>query len=386
MNIHNRPSELAQRLGKLLESRITEPTSIAYPLVVREIEFLRHHAILQVPCLLHEFCGAMKESFPPLLADWGPQTSSPLLRLFGVTETDPWRWGLVPERAWLGTTPGATDFSLVFPRSQESHVMRDVRGFLAESGWPDAPLASFQSLPLPLEDHATLQVWTLDAGRHMHFPGCPGLHLQLVFCSDWERLSELRFADPEWQLDSDDPAMVGQRWALPTASQRWMSFLIRSRLAALRALDLEDLALGLALESRPDLLAQIRDGDLPSLESGDPEVDSLLQPTGGCVVYQEQFLRLCRRLGGWDWGRADRLRRAFGIDPEAGLAGIQALAEEAQSRGWNSAVVVDLIGRMSHMPLPPGVLKAHVVPRALRALETAIRLGPGRGSSGGENA
>lgn len=43
-----------------------------------------------------------------------------------------------------------------------------------------------------------------------------------------------------------------------------------------------------------------------------PELESILAPTYGCIVYQEQVMQIVQKLGGFSMGRADVLRKAMG--------------------------------------------------------------------------
>ena len=42
-----------------------------------------------------------------------------------------------------------------------------------------------------------------------------------------------------------------------------------------------------------------------------PELEEILRPTNGCIVYQEQVMAICRKLAGYSLGRADIVRRAM---------------------------------------------------------------------------
>lgn len=42
-----------------------------------------------------------------------------------------------------------------------------------------------------------------------------------------------------------------------------------------------------------------------------PELEEILAPTYGCIVYQEQVMDIVRKLGGYSYGRADLVRRAM---------------------------------------------------------------------------
>ncbi|HAL59884.1 MAG TPA: DNA polymerase III subunit alpha, partial [Sarcina sp.] len=42
-----------------------------------------------------------------------------------------------------------------------------------------------------------------------------------------------------------------------------------------------------------------------------PELEPILEPTYGCIVYQEQVMQIVRDLGGYTLGRSDLVRRAM---------------------------------------------------------------------------
>ncbi|MBO4214189.1 MAG: DNA polymerase III subunit alpha [Lachnospiraceae bacterium] len=42
-----------------------------------------------------------------------------------------------------------------------------------------------------------------------------------------------------------------------------------------------------------------------------PELEPILKPTYGCIVYQEQVMQIVRDLAGYSWGRSDLVRRAM---------------------------------------------------------------------------
>ena len=42
-----------------------------------------------------------------------------------------------------------------------------------------------------------------------------------------------------------------------------------------------------------------------------PELESILEPTYGCIVYQEQVMQIVQKLAGYTMGQADNIRRAM---------------------------------------------------------------------------
>ena len=83
----------------------------------------------------------------------------------------------------------------------------------------------------------------------------------------------------------------------------------------LKPQSLEDLVAGISLY-RPgpmDFIPQyIRGKNRPdTIRYDTPELESILQPTYGCIVYQEQVMQIVQNLAGYTLGRADLVRRAM---------------------------------------------------------------------------
>ena len=62
------------------------------------------------------------------------------------------------------------------------------------------------------------------------------------------------------------------------------------------------------MESIPRYIA-VRGGEKPDYLI--PELEPILAPTCGCIVYQEQVMQICRAVAGYSFGRADIVRRAM---------------------------------------------------------------------------
>ena len=78
---------------------------------------------------------------------------------------------------------------------------------------------------------------------------------------------------------------------------------------------LEDIIAGISLY-RPgpmDFIPQYIKGknDAESITYDCPQLEPILAPTYGCIVYQEQVMQIVRDLGGYTLGRSDLLRRAM---------------------------------------------------------------------------
>ena len=83
----------------------------------------------------------------------------------------------------------------------------------------------------------------------------------------------------------------------------------------LKPRSLEDVIAGISLY-RPgpmDFIPQyIRGKDHPETISYDcPQLEEILEPTYGCIVYQEQVMQIVQRLAGYTLGRSDLVRRAM---------------------------------------------------------------------------
>ena len=83
----------------------------------------------------------------------------------------------------------------------------------------------------------------------------------------------------------------------------------------LKPQSLEDIIAGISLY-RPgpmDFIPQyIRGKNNPDSITYDcPELESILEPTYGCIVYQEQVMQIVQKLAGYTLGRADLVRRAM---------------------------------------------------------------------------
>ena len=83
----------------------------------------------------------------------------------------------------------------------------------------------------------------------------------------------------------------------------------------LKPQSLEDVIAGISLY-RPGPMdfipAYIKGKDHPESITYDcPELEPILAPTYGCIVYQEQVMQIVRDLAGYTWGRSDLVRRAM---------------------------------------------------------------------------
>ena len=90
---------------------------------------------------------------------------------------------------------------------------------------------------------------------------------------------------------------------------------MKSFMKELKPQNIEDLIAGISLY-RPgpmDFIPQyIRGKNNPETITYDcPQLEAILKPTYGCIVYQEQVMQIVRDLAGYSWGRSDLVRRAM---------------------------------------------------------------------------
>ncbi len=96
---------------------------------------------------------------------------------------------------------------------------------------------------------------------------------------------------------------------------------MKSFMKELKPESLEDLIAGISLY-RPgpmDFIPRYIDGkNFPDhIRYDAPQLESILSPTYGCIVYQEQVMQIVRDLGGYTLGRSDLVRRAMSKKKQA---------------------------------------------------------------------
>ena len=117
-------------------------------------------------------------------------------------------------------------------------------------------------------------------------------------------------------LGYDDPAVFASLWSGKTDGVFQLeSGGMKNFMKELKPGSLEDLIAGISLY-RPgpmDFIPQyIRGKNHPDQITYDcPQLEPILEPTYGCIVYQEQVMQIVRDLGGYTLGRSDLVRRAM---------------------------------------------------------------------------
>ena len=96
---------------------------------------------------------------------------------------------------------------------------------------------------------------------------------------------------------------------------------MKSFMKELRPQNLEDIIAGISLY-RPgpmDFIPKYIRGknNASSVTYSCPQLEPILEPTYGCIVYQEQVMQIVRELGGYTLGRSDLVRRAMSKKKQA---------------------------------------------------------------------
>lgn len=90
---------------------------------------------------------------------------------------------------------------------------------------------------------------------------------------------------------------------------------MKNFMTELKPESIEDLIAGISLyrpgpmDFIPKYLAGKNNSD--SITYDCPQLEPILKPTHGCIVYQEQVMQIVRDLAGYTWGRSDLVRRAM---------------------------------------------------------------------------
>ncbi len=118
------------------------------------------------------------------------------------------------------------------------------------------------------------------------------------------------------QIDYNDPAVLASIGTGKTDGVFQLeSGGMRSFMKELKPQSLEDIIAGISLY-RPgpmDFIPKyIKGKNQPESVTYDcPQLEPILKPTYGCIVYQEQVMQIVRDLGGYTMGRSDLVRRAM---------------------------------------------------------------------------
>lgn len=103
-----------------------------------------------------------------------------------------------------------------------------------------------------------------------------------------------------------------------------------------------------------------------------PDLEEILRPTYGIILYQEQVMQICSKLGGFSLGEADLVRRAMGKKkPEVLAAMRRKFLDGAAARGISQRIGEEIFDLMEHFA-GYGFNKSHSAAYALIAYWTAF--------------
>ena len=113
-------------------------------------------------------------------------------------------------------------------------------------------------------------------------------------------------------IDYDDPNILGLMGQGKTEGMFQLeSEGMRNFMMKLKPQSLDDVIAGVAL-FRPGPMQFIRGKENRELVHYDtPELEEILEPTYGCIIYQEQVMQIVMKLAGYTLGRSDLVRRAM---------------------------------------------------------------------------
>lgn len=178
------------------------------------------------------------------------------------------------------------------------------------------PLCSY--LPLSVNGAVTVTQYDMDTVAELGLLKFDFLALRyLTIISDAER--EIRRRVPDFDIrsvpitDADTYSMISAGrtsgiFQLESAGMRRM-------LSNMRPSCLEDLMIAIALyrpgpmDSIPKFLENRADHS--KIDYIIPDLAEILDPTCGCIIYQEQVMRICRKIATFSYGRADTVRKAM---------------------------------------------------------------------------
>ena len=118
---------------------------------------------------------------------------------------------------------------------------------------------------------------------------------------------------------------------------------MKSFMKELKPQSLEDVIAGISLY-RPGPMdfipAYIRGKNKPDTVTYDcPQLEPILAPTYGCIVYQEQVMQIVRDLAGYTLGRSDLVRRAMS-KKKASRRGCLAVSATGSARVWQTGYLM----------------------------------------------
>ncbi|MDR0818631.1 MAG: DNA polymerase III subunit alpha, partial [Oscillospiraceae bacterium] len=176
----------------------------------------------------------------------------------------------------------------------------------------------YEYVPLATNDDVVVTQYTMNTLEELGLLKMDFLGLRNLTVMD-DAVKLIRRSEPNFDLRTipeDDPAV----YEMLTAGKTMGVFQIESQgmtsvCVGMKASKLEDLAAVIALyrpgpmDSIPRFLDCKQHPERVKYKH--PMLEAILGSTYGCIVYQEQVIEICRRLGGFSIGQSDMIRRAM---------------------------------------------------------------------------
>lgn len=123
-----------------------------------------------------------------------------------------------------------------------------------------------------------------------------------------------------------------------------------------------------AMEMIPQYIEAKRTG---SREHYLPELEGILAPTYGIIVYQEQIMEIAHAVVGWSYGKADIIRRTLTkSDVKGGRVLKSSFIDDAKRKGYSEVKAAEIFELMDNSA-PFLALKAHIICYSLLAYQSA---------------
>lgn len=217
----------------------------------------------------------------------------------------------------------------------------------------DAPVSNY--VPLISRDGVCATQYTMTALEKIGLVKMDFLGLRnLTVIHDCETAVRKTISDFDIEKISDADESVFEMLSSgdTTGVFQFESSGMRQMLMKLRPSSIEDLTAAISLyrpgpmDSIPKYIENRHNPE--KITYAHPILEDILKVTYGCIVYQEQVMEICRRMGGYSYGRADLVRRAMAkkkhdiMEKER-----EAFVSGAEKRGISAEIADSVFDEMS---------------------------------------
>ena len=180
-------------------------------------------------------------------------------------------------------------------------------------------LPVYDYVPLATNDETTVTEYTMTTLEELGLLKMDFLGLRNITVID-DAIADIRKTEPDFSMarvtDNDPKVMQMLTQGRTSGVFQMESTGMTSVCVGLKPQSIEDLSIIVAayrpgpMDSIPRLIACKNDPKLVKYKHPSRRT-SILEPTYGCIVYQEQVIEIFRKLGGYSLGQADMVRRAM---------------------------------------------------------------------------